>query len=311
MDELKKTKGYATVTNDTQNRLIISYEGDYNIINNPFVNLKDRVKAMDKCGVDLQVLTLTSPCVERETPERGKELARLANDDFGEITDSQSDRFTALAALPLQDPPAAADELERAVKDRGLSGGTLMSNVNNKPLDLPEFMPIYEKAAKLDVPLFIHPTSPINSAAMEEHRLVPILGFGVDTTLAVLRLVFGGVLEKVPNLKLLASHLGGVFPYLRGRIEKAFNSYPECKVNISKSPLYYLKKVWVDSVCYDPDVFMSSYKFFGGDKIVIGSDFPLQIADLDKAVERIRQLSINDQDKSKILGENAAKLLKL
>ncbi len=311
LDELKKGKGYASVSKDTRNRLVINYTGDYNVVVGPFVNLEDRVRAMDKCNVDLQVLTLTTPCVERETRERGTRLAKLANDAFGEIVDKQSDRFTALAALPLQDPEAAVEELQRAVEECGLSGATLMSNANNRPLDSPEFLPIYEKAAKLDVPLFIHPTSPINSAAMEEYRLVPILGFGVDTTLAVLRFVFSGVLEKVPNLKLVASHLGGVFPYLRGRIEKGFNAYPECKVNISKPPSYYLKKVWMDSVCYDPDVFMSTYKYYGADKMVLGTDFPLQISDMEKSVGRIRQLSIDDQEKRKILEENAEKLLKL
>ncbi len=311
LDELRKGKGYASVSKDTRNRILINYKGDYNVIVGPFVNLEDRVKAMDKCNVDLEVLTLTTPCVERETRERGIKLAKLSNDAFGEIVDKKADRFTAFAALPLQDPEAASEELERAVKECGLSGATLMSNANNRPLDSPELLPIYEKAAKLDVPLFIHPTSPINSAAMEEYRLVPIIGFGVDTSLAVLRFVFSGILERIPNLKLLASHLGGVFPYLRGRIEIGFRAYPECKVNISKPPSYYLKKVWMDSVCYDPDVFMSTYKYYGVDKIVLGTDFPLQISDMEKSVERIRQLSINDQEKRKILEGNAEKLLKL
>lgn len=311
LDELKKGKGYASVSKDTRNRLVIHYKGDYNVIVSPFVDLGERVRAMNRCNVDLQVLTLTTPCVERETRQRGIKLAKLANDGFGEIVDKQPDRFTALAALPLQDPEAATDELQRAIKECGLKGATLMSNANNQPLDSPKFMPIYEQAARLDVPLFIHPTSPINSVAMEEYRLVPILGFGVDTTLAVLRFVFSGVLEKVPNLKLVASHLGGVFPYLRGRIETAFNAYPECKVNISKPPSHYLKRIWVDSVCYDSDVFMSYYRYSGGDKIVLGSDFPLQISDLEKSVERIKQMSIDDQEKRKILGENAEKLLKL
>jgi len=311
IDELKREKGYASVFKDEKGRLLIQYTGDYNIIVGPHINLQDRIKAMDKYKIDLQVLTLTTPSVEREAPTRGIRLAQLANDGFGEIVEKQPDRFTALATLPLQDPEAAAIELERAVHERGLSGATLMSNANNHPLDSKRLMPIYEKAAKLDVPLFIHPTSPLNHTAMDDYRLVPILGFGVDTALAVLRLVFSGVLQRLPSLKLVASHLGGVFPYLRGRIEIGFNAYPECKINISKPPSHYLKKIWMDSICYDENILMSSYTYSGADKILLGTDFPHQISDLEKAVERIKRLNISEEEKQKILGENAAKLLKL
>jgi aminocarboxymuconate-semialdehyde decarboxylase len=311
IDELKSWKGYASVSKDEKGRLLIRYTGDYNIVVGPHINLEDRIKAMRKYEIDLQVLTLTTPSVEREVPTRGIRLAQLANDGFGEIVEKQPDRFAALAALPLQDPEAAAIELERAVRERGLSGATLMSNANDHPLDSEKLMPIYEEAAKLDVPLFIHPTSPLNHTAMDDYRLVPILGFGVDTTLAVLRLVFSGVMKRVPNLKLVAAHLGGVFPYLRGRIETGFNAYPECKANISEPPSHYLKKIWMDSLCYDQDILMSSLAYSGADKILLGTDFPHQITDIEKAVQRIRQLNVSDEEKQKILGENAAKLLKL
>jgi hypothetical protein len=123
-------------------------------------------------------------------------------------------------------------------------------------------------------PLFIHPASPINQRAMGDYRLVPILGFGVDTTLSILRLVFSGILKRLPGLKLVASHLGGVYPYLRGRIDRGFQAYPECKVNISEPPSRYLREIWMDSICYDEDVLMSAYTFSGAEKIVLGSDHP-------------------------------------
>ena len=311
LDELKRGKGYASLKTDTQGRLLIEYTGDYNVVVGPHVNLEDRVKAMDKVGIDVQVLSLTTPGVERETAERGIRLARAANDEFCNTSEKYPDRFTALAALPLQEPEAAAMELERADKDCGLPGATVFSNANGRALDSPELMPVFEKAVKLDIPLFIHPTSPINYAAMNDYRLVPILGFTVDTSLAVLRLVFSGVLKRLPGLKLVASHLGGVFPYLRGRIEAAYNAYPECKIQISEPPSTYLKKIWTDSVCYDSDVLMSTYCFSGADKMVLGTDFPHQIHDLDHSTERIRRLEVSETEKTMILGENAVKLLKL
>lgn len=311
LDELRRARGYASVETDSQGRLLIHYTGDYNIVAAAHLDLEDRLKAMDKHRVDMQVLTLTTPGVEREEPKRGIRLAELANNEFSQITEEYPDRFTALATLPLQEPDAAVAELERAVEECGLRGAMLLSNVNGEPLDSRRFLPIYEKAAKLDVPLYIHPTSPINHTAMDDYRLVPILGFGVDTSLAVLRLVFSGILERLPGLKLVASHLGGVFPYLRGRIDAGFHAYPECKVNILKPPSHYLKQVWIDSICYDSDVFMVAYAFSGSEKVVLGSDFPHQITDIEKAVERIMRLNISDEEKGKILGANAAKLLKL
>ncbi|MEM4727023.1 MAG: amidohydrolase family protein, partial [Candidatus Bathyarchaeia archaeon] len=187
----------------------------------------------------------------------------------------------------------------------------LMSNVGGRPLDWEPFIQVYEKAVELDVPLFIHPASPINQRGMGDYRLVPILGFGVDTTLSILRLVFSGVLKRLPGLKLVASHLGGVFPYLRGRIDRGFEAYPECKVNISEPPSRYLREIWMDSICYDEEVLMSVYSFSGAGKIVLGSDHPHQIGDIERAVERIKRLPIGEEDKTMILGENAARLLKL
>ncbi len=311
IEELKKEKGYASVSTDPQGRLLIHYTGDYNVVVGPHIDLEHRLRDMDRTGIDMQVLTLTTPGVEREAPERGVKLARLTNDGFAEIIDDNPDRFTALATLPLQDPGAAVDELERAVTELGLRGAMLLSNVNGKPLDAEEFKPVIDKAVKLDVPLYIHPTSPINSKCMDDYRLVPIMGFGVDTSLAVLRLVFSGALKRHPGLKLVASHVGGVFPFLRGRIDTGFNAYPECKIHIQEPPSKYLKKVWMDSIIYDNDVLMSALSFSGAEKMMLGTDHPHQIGDIEKAVSRIKELDVSPREKELILGENAARLLKL
>jgi aminocarboxymuconate-semialdehyde decarboxylase len=310
MEELSKPGGYARVEKDEQGRLLIHYEGDYNVVVGPHVDIGDRLADMDRHGVETHVLTLTTPSVERENTEKGMKLARLANDGFSEICEKHPGRFVALAALPLQDPAAAADELERSVRDLGLKGGTLMSNVAGKPLDL-DLQPVYDRAVKLDVPLFIHPTSPINTRYLEDYRLVPIMGFGHDTSLSVLRMVFSGLFERMPRLKIVASHLGGIYPYLRGRINTGYNAYPECKTNIGKPPTEYLKRVWVDSLIYDADVFRSTLSFLGQEKIVLGSDHPHQIGDIAEAHKRIKDLKLDAKAEDAILTGNAAKLLKL
>ena len=311
IEELKKEKGYASVGVDSEGRTLIYYRGDYNIVVGPHVELEKRLEAMDKYDIDMQVLTLTTPGVEREAPERGIRLARVTNDAFSEIVAKHSERFTALATLPMQEPKAAVEELMRAVRELGLRGAAIFSNINGKPLDSKEFWPIYERASKMGVPLFIHPTTPIDERAMEDYRLVPILGFPLDTSLAVLRFIFSGVLEKYPSLKIVAAHLGGVIPYLIGRIDTCYEAYPECKLNVKKAPSEYLNHIWVDSICYNREAFMCAYALFGPERILLGSDFPHQISDLEKAVKRIRELDVSEDTKRKILGENALKLLKL
>jgi predicted TIM-barrel fold metal-dependent hydrolase len=311
INELKREEGYASVSKDEYGRLLIHYTGDYNVVVGPHIDIEHRLKDMDKNDIDMQVLTLTTPGVERESIERGKKLAKLTNDGFADIIEKYPDRFTALATLPLQDPKAAVAELERSVADLGLKGAMLLSNVNGKPLDSPEFLPVYEKAMKLDVPLYIHPTSPINDKSMEDYRLVPMIGFGIDTSLATIRLIMSGTLKKLQNLKLVASHVGGIFPFLRGRIETCFKAYPECKVHISEPPSAYLKKIWMDSIIYDNHVLMSAIAFSGVEKIMLGTDHPHQIGDIQNAVQRIKNLDLTSDEKELILGGNAIKLLKM
>lgn len=307
LDELRKGGGYASLEQDSAGRYIIRYTGDYNILTSPLVILEDRLKEMDRIGVDVQVLSLTTPGVERETPKRGINIARVTNDAFAAI-EAKHRRFRALAALPMQDPGAAADELSRAYGDLGLRGAMIPSNIGGVPLDSPEFEPIFDRADRLGAMLYIHPTSPMNTACMADYRLVPILGFGVDTTLTVLRLILSGVLERYPRLRLVASHLGGIYPILKGRIDVGFDVYPETGVKITRRPSEYLKNIYVDSCGYDTSVIGFVESWLGSSHMLLGSDYPAQIAD-PFAVDRVKSLRIPDADKARIMGGNAAELL--
>ncbi len=307
LDELRKGGGYSSLEQDSSGRYVIRYTGDYNIVTSPLVLLEDRLKEMDRTGVDVQVLSLTTPGVEREAQKRGINLARVTNDAFAGI-ERKHNRFRALATLPMQDPGAAADELSRAYGDLGLRGAMIPSNVNGVPLDSPEFAPVFDRADRLGALLFIHPTTPMNTARMADYRLVPILGFGVDTTLTVLRLVLGGVLENYPRLRLGASHLGGVYPLLKGRIDTGFDVYPETGAKLMRRPSDYLRGIYVDSCGYDASVIGFVESWLGSSLILLGSDYPAQIADPD-AVARVKGLQIPEADRGRILGGNAAELL--
>ncbi|VAW40960.1 2-amino-3-carboxymuconate-6-semialdehyde decarboxylase, partial [hydrothermal vent metagenome] len=220
-------------------------------------------------------------------------------------------RFTALAALPLQDPVAAAAELERAVTQLSLPGGMIFTNINGQTMDEVRFLPVLEKAVELDVPLFMHPTIPTHIGSLGAYRLVALIGFTQETTIAASRMLFSGLFERLPQLKIVLSHLGGHIPYIAERLALGHRIYPECRTELSQSPLETLKRFYMDTIPYAPQATQYAIEFSGADKLLLGSDYPHQIGDLPGAVTTIQKMAISEADKAKILGENAVRLLRL
>jgi len=311
LKELKKGDYVAKLKEDSNGDYILSYEGDYNVIVPGHRDIDYRLAELDRVGIKSQILSLTTPGVHIEEHDRGIRLAQMTNDDFSEITKKYPGRFYGFAALPLQDPKAAAMELRRSVKELNLKGGTLFTNINGKTLDDPSFQCLFEEAVKLDVPLFIHPTTPSPADAFLDYRLAALIGFGVDTTLTVARLIFSGMLDRVPGLKLIASHLGGCIPYLAERFDRGYSVYPECQKAL-RTPTSYLKEsVYFDCVLFEPLAVEFALKLFGEDHFVAGSDYPHQIGDTEKCIGVVNDLDTSDAVKEKILHLNAEKLLKL
>lgn len=310
LNELKAGAGVAKVTEDGNGDYILSYEGDYNVIVPGHRDIATRLAELDRVGLQTQVLSLTTPGVHIEERERGIRLAEGVNDDFAQISRQYPGRFYGFAALPLQDPVAAAAELRRAVTELGLLGGTIFTNINGKTLDAPEFLCVFETASELDVPLFIHPTTPSPADSYLDYRLAATVGFTVDTTLTVARLIFSGVFDKVPNLKLIASHLGGCLPYLSERLDRGYEAYPECKF-IQQAPSEYLKSVYLDCVSFNPLAVEFALKMVGAEKLLVGSDYPHQIGDTEKCTQVIDALNVTQAEKELIFHGNAEHLLKL
>jgi aminocarboxymuconate-semialdehyde decarboxylase len=308
--ELQKGDTWVGLQKDGAGQTIIAYAGDYNIIVPEHYDPEARLQALDAAGIDMQVLTLTTPGVHVENPEKGHSLAQRVNEAFAEIISRYPSRFTALAALPLQDSRASVEALERAVRQLGLPGAMLFTNVNGTPLDDPQFWPLFEKAAELDVPLFLHPATPAESGPMKAYRLVALVGFLHETTVAITRLVFSGIFQRWPNLKLVLSHLGGTVPYLAERIDLGYRVYPECQ-HLPQPPSEILKKFYMDTIPHSPKALAFAAEFAGVDKLLLGSDYPHQIGDLVGSVQTVEGLAIPAEDKAKILGQNTARLLKL
>ena len=309
LEAIQKGPSAVKITYDSDNNPLLHYPGDYNIVVPGHRDIDIRSSVLQKTGVDMQVLSMTTPGVHIESPERASELARLVNDSFAKIAEERSHQFAAFATLPLNDPQASVLEMERAFKELGFKGVTLHSNVNGIPLDDERFLPLYEKANELNAVFDIHPTFPVGVEAMTEYWLMPLIGFTFDTTLTAAKLVFSGIVEKFPQIKWILGHLGGAIPYLAERLDRGYSAFKECRENISKPPSEYLKEFYYDSVNFDYNALKFAIEFAGSDHIVAGSDYPHQIGSLEKMKESISNLDISAEEKACISGKNVAALL--
>ena len=270
-----------------------------------------RAQVLEKAGVNKQIITFTTPGTHIESPQRAVELAQMVNDSFARIARERSDRFAALATLPLNDPEASVTELDRVFNKLGFKGVMMFSNVNGTALSDERFWPLYEKADELKAVFYIHPSFPVGVEAMTDYWLMPLIGFTFDTTLAAAKLVFSGVVEKFPNITWVLGHLGGAIPYLAERLDRGYHAFKECRENITRPPSEYLKEFYYDTVNFDINALQLAIDFAGTDHLVAGSDYPHQIGSLELMKDSIFQLQISPKEKAGIYGENAARLLAL
>jgi aminocarboxymuconate-semialdehyde decarboxylase len=311
VEAIRKGPSNIKVTYDADNNPLLHYPGDYNILVPSHRDIDFREKAIKEAGVDMQILTFTTPGTQIETPKRSTELAQMVNDGFTKIRNEYSDRFTALATLPMNDPDASVVELERAFNELGFKGVMVYSNINGIALSDQRFWPLYEKANELNAVFSIHPNFPIGVEAMTEYWLMPLVGFTFDTTLAAAKLVFSGVTERFSGIKWALAHLGGAIPYLAERLDRGYFAFGECREHISKPPSEYLKNFYYDSVNFDVKALQLAVDFAGADHILAGSDYPHQIGSLNQMVESIESLDISEEEKVSIRGKNAKKLLQI
>ena len=273
-----------------------------------FTSTQPRLEDMDKAGVWKQAVSIAVPGVNMSSPENAVKLAEIVNNELSSLT-AENDRFIGLASLPMLSPMDAVDELKRAVNDLGLKGIELFIDIGGRPLDSEGFWVVYMAAARLDTPIFIHPIAPKHRAIYDDYGLLAVLGFPFETTHAATRIALSGLLEKIPDLKLVLSHLGGTLPYLVGRIDDAYRMFGKSQTKIQKPPIEYLKKMYLDGASFYNPAWTCALGFWGSEKILMGSDYPYGwVGDYSTCVEVVESLGIGDQEKQMILGENAEKL---
>ncbi len=311
LDALRSGPTTVKIWTDDDGNPVLGYPGDYNVAVRGHRDSAYRDEVLARAGVDMQVLTFTTPGTHVEAPARAVALARLVNDAFAAVVRARGARFTALATLPLNDPAASAAELERAVAELGLRGAMLFSNVNGVALADARFDPLYQAADRLGAVLYIHPTNPVGVEAMTEYWLMPLVGFLLDTTLAAAHLVFSGVVERYPRIRWVLGHLGGAIPYLAERLDRGYEAFPECREHIGRPPSAYLKDFYYDTVNFDPEALRLAVQFAGPRQILAGSDYPHRIGSITSMLESLRRLDVSAEDRALILGGNAARLLRL
>jgi predicted TIM-barrel fold metal-dependent hydrolase len=288
-----------------------------------------RFRIMDKYEPIVQVLTLGWPPVEDiAEPEKSVDLAKMANDEMAELVLKYPDRFVAaIAALPMNNIEEALKEVDRAITDLRFRGIYLHTPIKDQPLDSPEFISLYEKMASYDLPVFIHPMRSIDypdyrTENKSKYLISNIFGWPYETTAAMARLVFGGILEKYPGIKFVTHHCGGMVPYYAERIKEFFDTaemivrskdFPR----FTKAPIEYFKRFYADTAIYgNAAALMCGCSFFSIDHIIFGVDFPLGDSqqgyrNYRQTINAIEQMNIGNIDKDKIYCDNARKLLRL
>jgi aminocarboxymuconate-semialdehyde decarboxylase len=275
-----------------------------------------RLKVMDEFpDIRMQVLTVVGPPLEAiANKEDAVDLAKTANDEMAELVARYPDRFAAVATLPMNDVDAALKEADRAINDLMLRGVQIFTSIHDKPLDSPEFLPLYQKMVRYDLPIWIHPLKEMTESDYpgeqgSKYGLAAVLGWPHATSLAVTRLAASGVLEKYPKLKFITHHDGGTVPYLAGRIKHS----PFKFENLTKPITDSLRLFYYDTAVQGnvPNL-MCAYAFCGANHMLLGTDFPMVTSDLVKeTIQSVNEMAIPEAEKRKILEENARQILNL
>ena len=281
--------------------------------------VEPRLEMMEKGRIALAALDPSTQLLGYDLRgEQAESWCRIYNECVKEFIKKFPERFTAMAAVPMQEPARAAKVLEHAVTQLGFRGAYIATNVNHRYYDSEEFDPFWAKAEELDVLVFMHPDNPAGTELMDSFGMRLVCGNPADTTLSLGLLIYSGVFDRFPNLKLCTCHGGGFFPYHVGRFDREFATgqqairragrpnMPKC----SSVPSAYLKNLYFDTLVYDVETLDFLRRKVGAEHLMLGTDFPYILGDW-QCVDKVEALSCSALDKEAILSGNARKVLKI
>lgn len=274
--------------------------------------IEQRLTDMDSMGVDIQVLS-PSPTqyyywADRELAEQ---IVRVQNEHVAAVCAQHPERLLGLGTLALQHPELAAQQLEYAMKQLGLKGIEISTSVNGEELDVSRLTPFWRKAEELGAVIFIHPFGTTLGDRVSTHYLSNIIGQPLETTIALSHLIFGGVLDRHPGLKIVAAHGGGYLPSYCGRSNHGHAVRPEAKSGAQLAPVEYLRKIWFDTLVYEPEALRHLINVVGASQVVVGTDYPFDMGHYDPHGLLAATQGLTEADLKAILGGNAAGLLRL
>jgi aminocarboxymuconate-semialdehyde decarboxylase len=275
-------------------------------------NIERRLRDMERQRVDMHVLSVPPAFFYTRDINEAVELCRLVNDTFADIVAKHPRSFVAIADVPMQAGEEAARELERAVRDLGLRGAEICSQINGMNLDDKSFAPFYAKAQELDVPIFIHPAGvPGLGERLGRYYLTNLIGNPMDTTIAAASLIFGGVLNEFPRLKFYLAHGGGACPYIRYRWDHGWHVREEGKAVIDRPPSEYFKLLYFDSLTHGGPALSFLASTVGADRIMLGTDYPFDMGNCNSVSAIQSTIGVTDAGRELMLGGNAQRLFKI
>jgi aminocarboxymuconate-semialdehyde decarboxylase len=291
-------------------RFFLIQESALRPIDGPISNAGARIVDMDREGITMQAVSCVPFLMYPEVPaDFGLAIAQVNNDSLASLAARDRDHFIPLASAPLQNPWMAAKELERAAK-LGLRGVEIPPKVGERQLDEADFEVFWEAAEALEMAVCVHPFEAAPTGALARYFLGNLVGNLYDTGLAAALLIYGGVLERHPKLRIVLYHAGGALPVLIGRLDMGYRLVPECRSAIPRPPSSYVGQFYFDIIAHNRELLGHLVKTQGADLFVVGSDYPLP-AGLAHPVEEVRALGLSPADEAKILSLNARAILRL
>ena len=277
-----------------------------------FVDPELRIEDMDRMGIDVQAIAIAPPQYYYWTDvDLGARLSAMQNDRLAEIVDGHPDRFVALGTLPMQDVPRALRELERVTSELGFRGLELCTNVNGIDLDDERFEPFFRRVEELELLVVLHPHGFSHGERLASHYMINTVGMPVDSTVCIAHLIFGGVLERFPALRLCVVHGGGYLPFYPARFDHAFEVRPDVRERITRPPSTYLRQLYFDTMVFDPAMLQRLVADYGDDHVLLGTDYPFDMGESDPLALLARVEGLDDGARARIAGGNAARLLGL